>query len=103
MDESIITMQFKGQREYNAVLVSLGILHEHLDNPGVAVVVDKDRLAERLSFGTDSPITADEIQGMVERVAALDHLCKYCGNEFDGSFGFDLCPDCSKNQESKNQ
>ena len=102
MDGSIIEVQFKGQREYNAVMVSLAVMHEHLTTPGAAVVIDKDMLADRLSFETSIPITADEIPAMIERIGKLVHLCKYCGDEFDGAYGFDLCPDCTKNQESKN-
>lgn len=102
MDESIITMQLKGQREYNAVLAALGCLHEHLIHAGAPVLVDTEILAGTLSFETDLPISASEVRTMVERISKLVHLCKYCGDEFDGSLGFDLCPDCSKNQESRN-
>ena len=101
MDESIIEVQLKGQREYNAVMVSLGVMYEHLTTPGAAVVIDEEMLANRLSFETSTPITADEIPKLIERIGKLIHLCKYCGDEFDGSFGFDLCEDCTKNQASK--
>ena len=102
MDESTITMQLRGQREYNAVLAALGCLHGHLIHADAPVLVDTEILTRTLSFNTDLPISASEVRTMVERISKLIHLCKHCGHEFDGSYGFDLCPDCSKNQESKN-
>ena len=76
-------------------------MHEFRLSPDKPIVIAARFLDDVLSFEVDKPLTPGEIYELANRINTVTYLCD-CGNEFDGQYGHTMCPDCSKNQESKN-
>ena len=94
-------IQLKDQAEKNAVLVGLWCEMLVLKNRDAALVFPVAEMEDSLTFGTDDPITVDQLKSLIERLNSEVIICNSCDIEFTSPFDSILCPDCSKNQESK--
>ena len=93
-------IQLKNQAEKNAVLVGLWcekLVLEYRDQP---LVFPVDEMEKSLAFGTDDPITVDQLRLLTERLNSEVIICDGCEAEFTSPFDSVLCPDCSKNKAS---
>jgi hypothetical protein len=113
----MITVQFKDQREFDAMIAGFAALELLItryrmrggDGPFPPLIVAvsghavKDLIA--LAEKHEDRLTIEEINGLVERINSGIELCKGCGTEINPAtnLGFDVCADCAKIQDSKNQ
>ena len=95
-------IQLKNQAEYNAILVGLRCLTLVMEDDRLVLSSEEATLESVLGFNTDEPVTVDNIRAMAMRIDSGAVICSGCETEFTSPFDSVLCPDCSKNQESKN-
>ncbi len=100
-------IQLKNQTELNIVGISLHCLQLILESKGEALVFPMSVGFEvgdilKVIDLHDSIFARGEVQQLLERIASNAIICDGCEAEFTNPFDSVLCPDCSKNQESKN-
>ena len=100
-------IQLKNQAEFNTLMASLGVLYSVLDamseeNTGAMLFVDGKDLLEIMEDSGVEPLTKEQVKAMAIRINSDIIICNTCENEFIAPFDTIHCPDCSKNQESKN-
>ena len=95
-------IQLKNQAEKNVILAGMRYVYEQTELPHHGVYISIDALNAMLSHGTDETLTPDEIHDLAIRINSDMIICDGCEAEFTSPFDSILCPDCSKNQESRN-
>ena len=95
-------IQLKSQAEKNLIIVGLRAIELILTHKGEAIAFPVEEFEKVLAYGVDSPVKVDEIQNIAWRLTSDIITCGECDTEFTSPFSSVLCPDCSKNQESKN-